>query len=147
MLTIKQANIEDLKDLVPLFDQYRIFYGKTSNYLAASKFLTERIVNKESTIFLAYWKQKPVGFTQLYYTFSSVTLEKSLILNDLFVEISFRNKKVGKELLKMAQEYCINNGYKGLALETATDNKAQFLYESLGWVKDMECFHYFWLAK
>lgn len=86
-------------------------------------------------------------FVQLYFTFSSVTLEPSLILNDLFVDPKYRNKNIGQGLLLKAQEYCTKHKYKGLALETAIDNPAQNLYEKLGWKKDVHCFHYFWSVK
>ena len=36
--------------------------------------------------------------------------------------------------------------FKGLALETAKANPAQRLYEKLGWKKDLEHLHYFWIA-
>lgn len=92
---------------------------------AATLFLNERICRNESVIFAAYMDGNAIGFTQIYLTFSSVSLESSLILNDLFVAAPYRNKKVGKNLLLSAQEFCKNNEYKGLALETATDNAAQ----------------------
>ena len=64
-----------------------------------------------------------------------------------FVEFEdFRNKKIGEALLSRAKEYCIQNKAKGLALETAIDNPAQKLYEKLAWIKDVDCFHYFWTS-
>jgi ribosomal protein S18 acetylase RimI-like enzyme len=118
-----------------------------SDIKGATAFLNDRMLNKESVIFAAYKDNIAIGFVQIYYTYSSVSLEKSLILNDLFVDSNFRNKSVGKALLLKSQEYCKNNGYKGLALETAIDNPAQKLYEKLGWLKDNHCFHYFWQVK
>ena len=146
MVTIKQANLSNLEAVVSLFDKYRIFYKQESNLEAASLFLTERITKKESVIFIAYEKESPVGFTQLYKTFSSVSLQPFLILNDLYVLENYRKKNVGTELLKRAKEYCIQSGQKGLALETAIDNPSQKLYEKLEWKKDSHCFHYFWTA-
>ncbi len=146
MITIKQAKITDLEAIVPLFDSYRVFYKQQSNYETASAFLTERITKKESVIFIAFENETPVGFTQLYRTFSSVSLKSSLILNDLFVLKEHRKKNIGSQLLETAKTYCRENSQKGLALETAIDNPAQRLYEKLGWEKDSECFHYFWTA-
>ena len=147
MLSIIQVESKHLKDVAPLFDSYRVFYKQPSDLKAASNFLEDRFSKKESLIFLAYMGNTPVGFTQLYYTFSSVSLKPSLILNDLYVHKEFRKQKVGEALLEKAKSYCQQNGFKGLVLETAVDNPAQKLYEKLGWEKDSHCFHYFWTAE
>ena len=147
MNTIKRITLSDILDIAPLFDGYRVFYKQQSDIEAAVKFLQERISNNESVIFATYYNNKAVGFVQLYFTYSSVSLERSLILNDLFVDPKFRNKDIGKDLLLKAQEFCMQNNYKGLALETAINNPAQKLYEKLGWIKDSYCFHYFWAVK
>ena len=147
MNTIKRITLSDILDIAPLFDGYRVFYKQQSDIEVAVKFLQERISNNESVIFATYYNNKAVGFVQLYFTYSSVSLERSLILNDLFVDPKFRNKDIGEDLLLKAQEFCMQNNYKGLALETAINNPAQKLYEKLGWIKDSYCFHYFWAVK
>lgn len=144
MIKIVEATETHLLELVPLFNNYRVFYKMTPDMAAAQEFLYQRLSKKESTVFLAYYNGEACGFTQLYFTFSSVSLQPSLILNDLYVNPSYRKKGIGKELLMVAKDYCRKNGYKGLALETAIDNPAQELYERLGWKKDSHCFHYFW---
>ena len=140
------ASEEHLPLLAPLFDQYRIFYEQSSDPEGAFRFLQERMAGHESVILMALIDGSGAGFTQLYRTFSSVSMEKSLILNDLYVAAPFRNKGIGEALLRRAQDYCLDQGYKGLALETGVENPAQKLYERLGWVQDSHCFHYFWKA-
>lgn len=147
MITIQKVKLTQLAAIAPLFDSYRIFYKQESDLEAAMLFLSDRISNNQSVVFAAYQNDVAVGFVQLFQTYSSVTLERSLILNDLFVADSYRKKNIGRDLLLKAQEYCVANKYKGLALETATDNPAQKLYEKLGWRKDSHCFHYFWAVK
>lgn len=146
-MIVRQAKINDLAQIVPLFDQYRVFYGQTSDLEHAREFLEKRFQNQESIILMAFVEHCCVGFTQLYFSFSSVSMEATLILNDLFVHPEYRNQGIGASLLKGAQNYCGENNYKGLALETAIDNPAQKLYEYLGWKKDSHCFHYFWSAQ
>lgn len=147
MIQVKKITKVEIKEIIPLFDAYRVFYKMQSDLDAASKFLNDRINKKDSIIFGAYTNDKAVGFTQLYYTFSSVSLQKSLILNDLYVDYNFRKQSIGEQLLLTAKEFCKENKYKGLALETAIDNPAQKLYEKLGWQKDLHAFHYFWQVK
>lgn len=146
MIQIITANERHISNVAPLLDAYRVFYDQKSDLTAAKRFLEERFAKGETTIFLALDEDRPIGFTQLYTTFSSVSLQPVLILNDLFVSPSHRKKGIGEALLNYAKEYCALMMYKGLALETAQDNPAQQLYERLGWQKDMHCFHYFWTA-
>ncbi|MEM9649999.1 MAG: GNAT family N-acetyltransferase [Bacteroidota bacterium] len=141
---IKQVTSKDLDLIAPLFDAYRVFYGQNSDLNAAKEFLKERFNKQENIVFLAMKGGQPVGFTQLYTTFSSVSMKAFYILNDLFVVPEYRGKGIGEALLKHAQVFCSSKQFKGLALETATDNPAQRLYERLGWKQDLEYLHYFW---
>ena len=144
MNKIIEASFEHIPQIAPLLDQYRVFYGQSSDLGAAIKFLQDRVSNNDSIIFLAYENEKPVGFTQLYPSYSTVSLQALYILNDLFVDKNHRGSGFGEALLNKAKEFCKSKRYKGLALETAIDNPAQGLYQKLGWKKDTACFHYFW---
>lgn len=146
MLEIVRASRDHLSHVAPLFDQYRVFYKQDSNPRAAEEFLDERLSRQESVIFISYYQREPAGFTQLFKSFSSVSLQAVYILNDLYVAKPYRNKGIGEALLRKSQLHCREKSFKGLALETATDNPAQQLYERLGWKKDSHCFHYFWKA-
>lgn len=141
---IKRAGRSDLDDLVPLFDGYRQFYGQRSDTPAARAYLGERIERGESVIYLAYTgPHEAAGFTQLYPSFSSVSLKPLWILNDLFVRSDIRRGGVGRALLERARQHAVETGAKGLILSTAVTNKpAQTLYESCGWQRDEEFTHY-----
>ena len=143
-MEIKMATQGDIQQIVPLFNAYRIFYGKPSEIEASRTFLNERFAKNESVVFIALEKEQAVGFTQLYKTFSSVSLKPFYILNDLYVDKEYRKQGVGKALLEHSKSFCISEGFKGLALETALENPAQKLYESLGWELDKSYLHYFW---
>ena len=147
MTEIIKATDKHISDLVPLFDLYRIFYKQVSDQKAGSQFLQERFNKQEAIVFMAYHEGKPVGFTLLYTTYSSVSMQPVFILNDLYVMKDYRHKGIGELLLEKAKKFCLDKDYKGLALETAIDNPAQKLYENLGWKKDTHCFHYFWTAE
>lgn len=143
---IVQADLSHVAAVAEVFDAYRQYYGQPSAIEGAKRFLEERIVNKESVIFLALGGDQPLGFTQLYPMFSSVSMRRSWTLNDLFVKEAIRSKGVGKALLVTAQNFIKQQGHKGLLLETTPDNtKAQSLYERLGWVREQN-HYYFWQA-
>lgn len=142
-MNIITTHIEHLDLLVSLFDSYRVFYGKPSDKNAAKQFLFERLKNRDSIIFLALVDNEAVGFTQLYPSFSSVSMQPIYILNDLYVTKEYRKQGIGVALLNKAKQLCREHNYKGLGLQTETTNPAQHLYESLGWKKDPDL-HYFW---
>lgn len=142
--SIVRATPADLDALAPLFDGYRMFYGKPSNVAVARAFLQERLDNDESVIFLARDGDGSVlGFTQLYPCFSSVSARRLWILNDLFVSPAARRRGVAKSLLQRAREHGLETGVIRLTLQTGHDNaQAQALYESLGWVRQEGMYEY-----
>lgn len=93
MIQIKRAHEGHLNELAVLFDDYRVFYRKESNLEGAKGFLSERILKKESVIFVALLEEKLVGFTQLYPLFSSTNMMPIWLLNDFF---SLKNIEANK---------------------------------------------------
>lgn len=141
-ITVRQAALADIEALSVLFDGYRQFYGRDHNLAAAKQFLLDRFNHAESVLFIAHEGSSPIGFTQLYPSFSSVSLKRIFILNDLFVNESGRRKGVGSALISAAVEYAKAVGAIRLALSTAlTNTTAQALYESGGWERDDDFFY------
>jgi len=135
--TVRQATIRDLDQLAPLFDHYRQFYGRVSDLRAAREFLLARFHNEESTVFIAHENERTIGFTQLYPSFSSISLARIFILNDLFVHEQARRKGVASALMFAAVQFAIASGADRLSLSTAiTNDAAQALYHSAGWKRD-----------
>ncbi len=132
------AGVADIPRVAPLFDAYRQFYEQPSDLPAAEAYLTDRLARSQSVIFLARVPMGPaVGFTQLYPSFSSISMRPLWILNDLFVMPEYRRSGVGRVLLQQARAYAAGSGAAGMVLETAVTNEsAQALYESLGWKRD-----------
>ena len=88
-------------------------------------------------------KQTYVGFTQLYPTFSSISMKRAWILNDLFVEAKTRKQGIGEMLIQKAKDYAVETGAKSISLSTALDNfAAQRLYERNGYTQDSQFFQY-----
>ncbi|WML39789.1 GNAT family N-acetyltransferase [Neobacillus sp. OS1-2] len=141
---IQKATLNELDALTELFDLYRQFYEQKSDMEGARKFLQERILNEESVAFIALEESNPLGFVQLYPSFSSVSMQRSWVLNDLYVKEIARGMGVGESLMKMAIDFAKETGAKGLFLETAEDNTtAQRLYEKIGFIKESHYFYYF----
>ncbi len=141
-LTIVQASIEHIEIVAPLFDAYRQFYRQPSELDEARAFLTSRLSGRESVVFLALSEGVSVGFTQLYPSFSSISMRRLWILNDLFVAPTARKQGVGEALLERARQFAVETNAQGLILETGADNPARKLYERMGWKRDATL-HYF----
>lgn len=142
-MRIFQATIEDLEGVAYLFNRYRKFYKQESDINAARTYIKDRMERKESVIFVVKNKHDYVGFTQLYPSFSSISMKRTWILNDLYVETTARKQGIGELLLQSAKEYAIKTSAKSLSLSTAPDNyNAQRLYEKNGYKKDAQFFHY-----
>ena len=141
-LQIKRAALEDVAAIAPLFDAYRMFYKQSSDIGAAAQFLNDRIILDESVIYFAETDGGVTGFCQLYPIFSSVSLKRAWLLNDLFVEPSARGKGVATALLQAAKAFGWNTEAKWLLLQTGADNKtAQAVYEKNGWQKVTDYFY------
>ena len=146
-MNIIKASNEHVAHIAPLFDSYRQFYQCPADLQLATRYISERLANNESTIFLAQEGDKNLGFVQLYSTFCSVQAVPIFVLYDLFVEESARNSGLGAQLMNRAKDYAQQAGAGRIDLQTAHSNHAgQHLYEKLGYVKVMEDFHSYSLA-
>jgi GNAT superfamily N-acetyltransferase len=142
-MEISLASLEHLGEVSRLFDQYRVFYNQPSDLAAATKFLQERLQNQDSTVLISSEGDRVVGFTQLYPSFSSVSMKRVWILNDLFVDESYRKRGIAKLLMNAAEQFARETGAIRLVLATQISNvAAQALYESLGYIKDKDFDHY-----
>jgi GNAT superfamily N-acetyltransferase len=135
---VRQATVDDLDLIVPMFDAYRQFYKQAPDLVLARSFLLDRFQHNQSVIFVALDEDgSPLGFTQLYPSFSSAAAKRIYVLNDLFVVREARRRKVGHALLRAAAEFGKKVGAARLTLSTALDNStAQALYEFAGWQRD-----------
>jgi ribosomal protein S18 acetylase RimI-like enzyme len=143
---IRKATLQDLEQLTNLFDQYVVFYKNPSNIEKHKSYLKERIENNEATIFLAFDENNPekaIGFTLIYVTFSSLALNKILILNDLYVDPNVRKNGIGEKLILQAVVLAKELGSKLIRLRTAKSNTvAQGLYTKMGFVREDYLYSY-----
>ena len=142
--TIRYAMLTDVRGIGRLFDAYRQFYEQPADLTGATAYIELRLENNESTILVAATDEgELVGFCQLYATFCSVAAAPILILYDLFVDPAYRRQGIGLALMVAANDHAQAAGVVRMELATAVDNhQAQALYESLGWQRDKDFYHY-----
>lgn len=137
---IRKATLEDLDQLTNLFDKYVVFYKKPSDLMKHKEYLKERIENEEAIIYLAFDNEdsnKAIGFVLNYVTFSSLALNKIIILNDLFVDSTIRKNGIGEKLILKTVDLAKELGTNLIRLRTAKNNiVAQGLYNKMGFVRE-----------
>ena len=134
MFEIYPINSNRIEDAAYLFNQYRIFYKMPSHLTAAKAFISERLSKRDSIIFLGYSKEKPVGFIQIYPSFSSMAMLPTWLVNDLFVDSKARRLGCAEKMMVHVQTKAKEMKIFSIKLATANDNHAaKKLYQKLGY--------------
>lgn len=142
-LKLLRATKDNLTGVSILFNQYRMFYNQVEDISGAESYIRERLQQEDSIIFVMKEGDTYLGFTQLYPTFSSISMKKAWILNDLYVHEEARGKGVAESLLNRAKAFALETEAVSIALSTAPDNlPAQQLYEKIGYERDEKFYHY-----
>ncbi len=149
---ISNAGILDLDDLAPLFTAYRQFYIDTSLRYAsysqdteeARAFLSQRLIQSDSRLYLVRdTAGKAIGFTQVFESFSSMSLCRCWVLNDLFVLPELRGQKIGAALLAHVEREAKAIGVGMLTMQTSPENvNAHRLYQKMGYQREMGHLHF-----
>ncbi len=138
-MRIVQATLEHLDLLTPLFIKYREFYGELPFPDSSRKFLETRLKRKESVIYLALAddEDKLLGYCQLFPSYSSLSLKRVWILNDIFVAEDARRILVADRLLQTAKQMAKETNAVRMRVATSVSNEvAQKTYESIGFRED-----------
>jgi GNAT superfamily N-acetyltransferase len=131
---IEKVSEKNLHEVLPLIRGYQEFYKAAEISDSKNKnFFSQFGENNPSGCqFLYRYNNKVVGFTTVYFTFSSTIAEKVGILNDLYTIPAMRGKGIGRKLIEHSQDFAKKNGAVRLQWITAPDNaQAQKLYDSM----------------
>lgn len=141
-MNIETAVETHIAEVSRLFDLYRQFYECEPDLRLATDYISARVRNGESKIFVAMDGATAVGFVQLYPSFCSVEAVKIQILYDLYVDAAGRNSGVGERLMNRASEFAMESGASRVDLLTAHSNNIGIhLYEKLGYQIANQNFH------
>src|SRR5699024_9895254 len=125
-IIIMKAGLNQLELVVKLFKEYRTFYKKLANIEEEKKFIYDRIINQQSVIFLATHRNKnPLGFVQLYPSFSSVNLTKIWILNDLYFAQTARHHSEANIYIQKSSTYALDQWAKLIIIYNSNVNHWQ----------------------
>ncbi|WP_449620925.1 N-acetyltransferase family protein [Robertmurraya sp. Marseille-Q9965] len=136
MTLIRQASEQDIPQLKELMLLYIVdFYQQPKPNQDELVGLIQHLIDNPSSglQFVAEEEGELLGFSTLYFTFSTLKVKKAAILNDLFVSPRARGKKVGEALFQRNLNYIRDNNFASMTWETAKDNViAQSLYNKMG---------------
>ena len=136
-MDVIQATELHTNEVAVLFDAYRMYYDQAPDFKGALDFITQRIAQKDSVIFVALLDAEIIGFTQLYPIFTSLGMKRGWLLNDLYVLEEHRGMGAGKALLDKAAAYGKSTNAAWLMLQTYIANtRAQKLYKKEGFKND-----------
>ncbi len=139
LMIVRKASLEDLNQLAVLFDEYRQFYGASSNLNLSQQFLKQRFENQESVIFIHVKDDVLTGFILLYLGFSSVACSTYYILDAVYVTPQFRRQGSAKQLIDTAILFARHENALRISLETQkTNRESHRLYEMMGFIPDSE---------
>jgi len=145
-MRIIQATLEHLDLLTPLFVKYREFYGEMPFPDSSRAFLEKRLRRDESVIYLALHDDddtKLLGFCQLYPSYSSLSLKRVWILNDIYVAEDARRQLVADHLIQKAKKMARATQAVRMRVSTSANNDvAQKVYESIGFREDTQFKNY-----
>ncbi len=136
-MIVRKAEADDLQQLAILFDEYRQFYGASSQPIQSLQFLQQRFANQESVIFIHVKDDIITGFVLLYLGFSSVACSTYYILDDVYVTPHYRRQGSAKQLIDTAILFARQQNALRITLETQKTNiESQQLYEKMGFIAD-----------
>jgi GNAT superfamily N-acetyltransferase len=143
-LEIAPVTVEEFERLLPLIAAYQRFYEVEEIDEERNRSFFRRFLglSEDGLLLGARRNGELVGYTCLYWHFSSLEACESVLMNDLFVVPGERGEGVGRALIEATAEVARERGVPSVEWSTAPDNKtAQRLYDSTG-AKRTEWFSY-----
>ncbi len=126
----------DLAELLPLMRDYCDFYEVSpsdADLLAMSRALIADPEHEGLQLIARDGAGAAVGFTTIFWSWSTLSGSRIGVMNDLFVTPAARGKGTAEGLIRLGLEYCRDHGASLLSWQTAHDNdRARALYERIG---------------
>jgi len=133
-MRIEKIDHNNFDQVLPLICAYQRFYEVTDIDEARNREFFSQFVksNERGVIHGVSMDDAMVGFSTIYFCYSSALAKSVAVLNDLFIIPEQRAKGFGKALIENAAAYAGSLGVERLQWLTAEKNTtAQGLYDSL----------------
>ena len=112
-LSIRQAAPADSALIFSLVRELADYEKLTHEVAATERDIAAVLFAAEPRVFcdIAEWDGEPVGFALWFLNFSTFRGRHGIYLEDIFVRPAFRQKGIGKALLRRLAARCIDNGW------------------------------------
>jgi GNAT superfamily N-acetyltransferase len=136
-LRIEPIAGDQYETLIPMIAAYQGFYEAEDIRDDRNREFFRRFISpSDDGMLIGAWREtdmRLVGYTCLYWHFSSTKAVETVLMNDLYVEPEARGEGVGRALIGAAAKVARKRGSPILEWSTAPDNAtAQRLYDSTG---------------
>ncbi len=134
-MVVRPAEPEDRPELLNLIKGYFAFYRTLFPALSKIESLLDRLERDPElgVQLVADAGGRLQGFASLYACLDTLLADRILVMNDLFVDPSSRNRGIGAALFDASLAYAAAHGYARLDWVTAADNlDAQRFYDRHG---------------
>jgi len=143
-LLVQTLSEKYIDQFVNVVEEYRKFCGFNVSPKATKDFFKNlHKENKAATFITISEEDEVMGFVNLYPSYSTLSLRKIWILNDLGVSSKFRRLGVAQALIKKSIEFAKETDAIRIELKTAKNNlNAQMLYSEIGFQTDKDNVYY-----
>lgn len=143
-MIVKKLNEKYIAQLATVVDEYREFCGFKESHTETKIFFQKLLIENNAATFIAVnADDKVMGFINLYPSYSTLSLKKIWILNDLGVSSNFRRLGVANALINQVIEFAKSSGAIRIELKTQKINlNAQKLYSEIGFEIDQNNIYY-----
>jgi GNAT superfamily N-acetyltransferase len=134
-LSIRQAAPADSALIFSLVRELADYEKLTHEVAATERNIAAVLFAAEPRVFcdIAEWDGEPVGFALWFLNFSTFRGRHGIYLEDIFVRPAFRQKGIGKALLKRLAARCIDNGWARFEWAVLNWNEPSIqFYRSIG---------------
>ncbi|WP_139491332.1 GNAT family N-acetyltransferase [Brevibacillus dissolubilis] len=130
---VRAVDASQIDQLIPLMQGYFDFYKREQPEAAIRQHVHTLLDHPREGIQFMIWKgETAVGFVTLYFTYSTLSLKRTAVLNDLFLLSSERGGGAAEILFQHALTYIREQGMAGMEWVTAKDNlRAQRFYDKM----------------
>jgi GNAT superfamily N-acetyltransferase len=132
---IEPISAAQLETLLPMIAAYQRFYEVEDIDVERNRtFFSRFLAPSEDGMLIGAWRgEELVGYSCLYWHFTSLVPAETVLLNDLYVAEAERGEGIGRALIEASAEIARQRGAHHVEWATQPDNKAaQRLYDSTG---------------
>lgn len=109
MFEIREAKKEDLDSVINLIKELAKYENMEDQITFTKDDYEKSLFEKQyAKALVCEYKNNIIGYAIYFYSFSTFLGKGGIYLEDLYIQKEFRNKGIGKKILKTLAQICIN---------------------------------------